>query len=756
MLRSLGRHISRRPRLIALVWAAATVIAFAITLGGVGGDGLFARLSGGTPEVPGAESQIAADLIEEESTAGPSVTLVTHAVDPADPELAKVLTSTREDLANIPGVLSVVDPTALPEGVENPVAEPLLARDGTGLLLIATTNAHLDDDATEAAVEQIVERLRIAQRLITNAVPGAETHIGGSTLMVDDIIDQIKTDLIRGEAIALPLSLLIMLIVFGGFLAAGMPLVGALSSIGAGLFAIFSLTYFMDVDSSVVNVASVLGLGLSIDYALLIVSRYREELRRVQAKIADDDAHPGYRRGRDPVVREALAETLATAGRTVSFSSLIVAVSLSGLLMFTPSTLKAIGVAAMAVVLVALLTALTLVPALLALTGRRLLDPSPVARVPVLGRMIRRFGDSAPETGVFSSLAAWTQRRPWFVMIGAVLALAGLAIPLTHLQLRNSAMEVLPSNSPQRDFLQLMSQQYPQAAQPEITVIADASMEETEAWAASLEGMDHVQAVYPPQPLGTYVAVSLRMVPGDDSGELEREVVEDLRADRPDFDIWVTGTAAQEIDFTEALRDGAPAAVSIVVLATLILLFLMTGSVILPFKALIINVFSLAAALGILVWGFQDGHLEGLLGFTSTGGIETYIVAVVVAFGFGLAMDYEVFLLSRIQEAREEAGAEGAESDDLAVRQGLQRSGRIITAAALILIVVFSGFVFGELQVIKQAGVALAVAIAVDATLVRMLLVPATMTLLGKWNWWAPKKLRDLHAKFGFNEHIDK
>lgn len=757
-MRSLGQHISRRPRLIALVWVAATVLAFAIALGGVGGDGLFARLSGGVPPIPGAESQVATDIIEAEATEGPAITLATHHIDPSDNDLAELLASVRGDIEQIPGVLSVVDPTALPEGVENPVGEPLLAADGTGLLLIATTSAHLDADASTETIEQVAKRLHAAEKEIITLAPDAETHVGGSSLIADDIINQIKTDLIRSEAIALPLSLVIMLVIFGGFLAAGMPLLGALSSIAAGLFSIYALTHFMDVDSAVVNVASVLGLGLSIDYALLIVSRYREELRRAMAKIEDDDPHLKYARGTDPVVREALARTMASAGRTVSFSSLIVAISLSGLLVFTPSMLKAISIASMAVVLVALLTALTLVPALLALTGRRLLEPSPIRRIPVLGRLTGRFGDTAPEEGVFSSLAKWTQRRPWLVMIGAIVVLAGLAVPLTHLQLRNTAAEMLPTQSEQREFLQLMTEQYPQATQPEITVVADTSIEEAEGWAASLESLDNVAAVHPPQALGTYVGVMLQVSPQvGDTAAAERDIVEELRADRPDFDTWVTGTAAQELDFSQALRDGAPAAFSIVILATLILLFFMTGSVILPFKALIINVFSLAAALGVLVWVFQDGHLEGLLGFTSTGGVETYVVAVVVAFGFGLAMDYEVFLLSRIQEAHEGAGGyEAGVSDDAAVRKGLQRSGRIITAAALILVVVFSGFVTGELQVIKQAGVALAVAIAVDATLVRMLLVPATMTLLGKWNWWAPKKLRKFHSRFGFKQRVDK
>ena len=224
----------------------------------------------------------------------------------------------------------------------------------------------------------------------------------------------------------------------------------------------------------------------------------------------------------------------------------------------------------------------------------------------------------------------------------------------------------------------------------------------------------------------------------DDPGDaVARDVVHQIRALDAPFPTWVTGQAASQIDFTAAVVERAPWAIGIVAVACLVLLFLMTGSVVVPVKALLTNVISLAASLGVLVWVFQDGHLSGLLNFTPTGGIETYVIALVIAFGFGLAMDYEVFLLSRIKELVDQGVP-----NDRAVRLGLQRSGRIITSAALIVIVVFAGFVAGELLVIKEVGFSLAVAVLIDATLVRMLLVPATMTLLGRANWWAPRFLR--------------
>ena len=278
-------------------------------------------------------------------------------------------------------------------------------------------------------------------------------------------------------------------------------------------------------------------------------------------------------------------------------------------------------------------------------------------------------------------------------------------------------------------------------------MVADAGTAEVDAWASSVADLEGVRGVDPAGTVGDYSVLGVRVDGDDPAGSVAVDVVRQIRDDRPDFDTWVTGQAAGQVDFTAALGERVPWAVGLVVLATFVLLFLMTGSVLIPLKALLMNVVSLGASIGVVVWGFQDGNLEGLLDFTSTGAIETIIPPLVLAFGFGLAMDYEVFLLSRIKEFRD-AGL----SNDDAVVAGLQKSGRIITSAALIIVLVFSGFVVGDVLVIKQTGVALAVAIAIDATLVRVLLVPATMTLLGEWNWWAPAPLRRLHARLGIAE----
>jgi RND superfamily putative drug exporter len=433
---------------------------------------------------------------------------------------------------------------------------------------------------------------------------------------------------------------------------------------------------------------------------------------------------------------------MATAGRTVAFSALTVAISIAGLLLFRPDILRAFGVAGVAVILVAVATALTLVPAMLALFGRRLVRPGVVSRIPGLRTALRHTADVQSAEGSFSRLAGRVQRRPWAVLGGVLVLLAVLSLPLAHLQLRNSTIELLPEGSTQRDYVRALGADYPASESPAVVVLAETTLDRATAWAADLAAVDGVASVDPPAVLGSRVLLGVRPAADDAGGPEVQDVVRAIRALDPDFTTWVTGQAAGQLDFVDALADRAPWAAGIVVVATFVLLFLMTGSVVIPVKALITNVISLAASLGVLVWVFQDGNLSGPLDFTSTGGIETYVVALVIAFAFGLAMDYEVFLLSRIKELHD-AGHSDADS----VRLGLQRSGRIITSAATIIVVVFAGFVFGELLVIKEVGFSLAVAVIIDATLVRLLLVPATMTLLGRWNWWAPRPLRRVYDR---------
>lgn len=733
----LGRAIARSPRATIGIWAVLTVACYLLAVIGVGGQTLFERLSTGEPSVPGSDSAIGAEILRDASTAGPSLTLVVAGTDPTTAGLVQPVAEARDRLLAIRGVATVIDPFQLPDGPANPAAGPLLGADGDSFLMVVELTPGQAEDTQDDTLAAVERELRAVPASLSDVTPEVTGTVGGTSLIVTEITDQVEEDLTTGEAVALPIALVVMVLVFGGFLSAAMPMAGALASIAGGLGSVYLLSHWMDMGAAVVNVVTVLGLGLSIDYGLLIVSRFREELSAI---IAEDEGASVRRRRGDGAVETALRRAMRTAGRTVTISALTVGVAISALLVFTPEMLRAFGAAGVAVVAVAVLTALTLVPALMVLAGRRLVRPGVVGRIPGVRAVLAHTSDVVSSEGVFSRLAAWVQRRPWTVLGVSLVILGVLAAPVTGIQLRNSTIELLPPGSEQRGYVELLAEQYPGSAGASVLAVAEASVEEVTPWAATLEDLPDVATVDPPVPSGEHVVVGVRPDSADPGGTVAQDVVHAVRATAPEFPVWVTGQAAGQIDFVDALADGAPLALGVVGVATLILLFALTGSVVVPVKALLMNVVSLGASLGVLVWAFQDGHLAGLLGFTAPRGIETYVVALVIAFGFGLAMDYEVFLLSRIKELWDRG-----ESNDDAVRLGLQRSGRIITSAALIIIVVFSGFMFGEMLVIKEVGFALAVAVLIDATLVRLLLVPATMTLLGRYNWWAPRWLHPVH-----------
>jgi putative drug exporter of the RND superfamily len=740
---TLGRRIARHPLRSVAVWVLLTVLCFGLALVGVSGESLFDRLSTGEPYVPGSESKVANDLLEESSEEGASLTLLLDGVAPDADGLAEAMAPAHEDLAAIDGVATVVDPLVLPGGPANPAAGPLVSADGDGFLVVVELDRALDEETQDRALVAVERRLDTVADDLADVAPGATGVVGGESLIVEAITDQVEEDLATGETIALPIALLVMVLVFGGLLAASMPMVGAIASIAGGLGTLVGFSYYLDLDSSVVNVVTLLGLGLSIDYGLLIVSRFREELHTA---VAAYDAVPHRPRRHDPAVARAVARTMATAGRTVAFSAVTVAISIAGLLLFRPDILRGFGAAGVAVIVVAVATALTLVPALLVMFGRKLIRPGLVSHVPGLRHVLAHTADVQSEEGAFSRLAAWVQRRPWLVLGGVLACLAVMSLPLAHLQLRNSSIELLPEGTVQREYVQALVEEYPGSTSPPVLVVADTTPAQATAWSQRLTELDDVESVDPPVPVGSRVMLGVRTAGDDAVSEEAQGVVREIRDLDPGFRTWVTGEAAGQIDFVLALTERAPWAAGLVIVATFVLLFLMTGSVVIPVKALLANIISLAASLGVLVWVFQDGNLSDVLDFASTGGIETYVVALVIAFAFGLAMDYEVFLLSRIKELYD-AGYTSEES----VRLGLQRSGRIITSAAAIVVVVFTGFVFGELLVIKEVGFSLAVAVIIDATLVRLLLVPATMTLLGRWNWWAPRGLRRVYERLGIS-----
>ena len=338
-------------------------------------------------------------------------------------------------------------------------------------------------------------------------------------------------------------------------------------------------------------------------------------------------------------------------------------------------------------------------------------------------------------------------RAPWLVAALIAIALATLAVPTFGLKTTSSGPELLPAGTSERVFFEDFGDRFPLLGGSDLTIVTEAAPSEVEAWVSTAKAIPGVESVGPVTPRDAGVVTLGLFTPGGGLDNDARAATQHLRDNPPPFTAYTVGQASGLLDFQDQVAKRAPWAVGMVVLATFVLLFLMTGSVIIPLKALVMNVLSLGATLGVVVWIFEEGHLENLLRFQSTGALENTIPLLVLAFGFGLSMDYEVFLLSRIVELHEQG-----HDTDSAVTLGLQRSGRIITSAGLLMVVVFAGFAVGDMLTLKQMGVALVLAIILDATIVRMLLVPATMFALGRANWWAPTFLRRLHERFGITE----
>ncbi|MDH6236756.1 MMPL family transporter [Cryobacterium sp. CG_9.6] len=742
MLRTLGVFVARHRLSALLLWVVVIGASVATALVGVTGESLFQRLSSAGPSVAGEASE-AADLLQSK-TAGDteSLSLLVHDVDLSAPELARVLSAATVDLTAIDGVTAVVNPLSVPplaSGQPNPAVAPLLADDGTGLLLnveMATT----DGDLSAVVLDAVQERLGVAAEEIQNLDSGAVAEVGGTPLLVESLVAVAEADLQKGELIALPIALAVMLVIFGGFLAAGIPLIGAIASILGALGALWGFSYVMEIDTTVLNVITVIGLGLSIDYGLLIVSRFREEFRTLVARVGVD--HPAAER--HELMLEAVGVTLDTAGRTVLYSGLTFAIATVGLLVFESTIIRAISIGAVSVVLIAILTALVLIPALLGYFGERLLKPGILTRIPALGTLLTRFGDVAPPEGVFSRLTRRVQRAPVLVALGGIALLLLLGSPVLNMTVSSSDASAIPKAASQYEFVTVLNDHFPLATAPRVQLVGDTDEVSASAWAEDVAALPNVTATTPPVEVNGYwvsrVDVELNQGPS---------VVREIRADRPAFDNWVGGTDAAAVDYTDSLRRGAPWAALIIGGATVILLFLMTGSVLIPLTALLVSVISLGAAVGILVWGFQDGNLAGLLNFDAStiAGVDPLVLTLVLTFGFGLAMDYEMFLLARIKDHHEQG-----ESTRRSIETGLQSSGRIISSAALIIVIVFAGFATGNLLQMKQIGIALAVAVLLDATLVRTIVVPALMTALEGPLWWAPTWLKPIHARFGMRE----
>lgn len=721
-----GAAMARHAKVVVIVGVLLAVGAYLVAALGVGGQSLFDRLELGEPVVAG-EALEGRELLRTNDPTGSSVQALWEDVDPQSPEFLAGAAAANADLAAIPGVTEVLDPTTI-----GPAA---VSTNGDSALVTVVLDPALPEAELDQAHQAVEERLE----QLPEDVAGSTVQVTSLEQLVETITKQVEADLKKGEGLSLPMVLLVMVLIFGGFAAAGVPLAGAIASIAGGLISLMLFTYVIDLDITVVNVVTVLGLGLCIDYSLLVVSRYREQLHELH-DLSQPDAHrnvPAAAR------QQAMAVTMATAGRTVLFSGVTVAIAVAGLLFIDMTIIQSVGAGAVSVVLIAVLVATTFVPALVVVSTKHVAGGGLLSGAPGFRRFAKSFDHTPSDEGWFARWATKVQRHAWPAFLGVTTLLILLSIPAWRMTLVSSGVELLPADSPQRVVYEQIQTDFPALAAPTITVVADAAdaavltdLSGPVAGLAQVERVGEVETTGQISQLAVYTA--------DDDATAVVNLIRDLRPGEPQT--WVTGQAAILVDFTEQLRADVPIALLFIVAATLVLLFLLTGSVLIPIKALMMNLLSLGATFGILVMIFQDGRFESLLGFQSTGGIEATLPVIIFAFAFGLSMDYEVFLLARIKEFHDQ----GYSNND-SVRLGLQRTGRIITSAALLIIIVFLGFALGDLLAIKQNGIALATAVFIDATLVRIILVPATMTLLGEWNWWAPSPLRRLYTRLGIS-----
>ncbi|MCT7355456.1 MMPL family transporter [Streptomyces sp. 15-116A] len=691
MLLALARAATRRPLTVMLLWGLFLLLGFGL------GTGVFARLSDNVPEVPGTESESAAQYLEREDPAGDSITGVVAGTAVADPELRAEVGRTVADLRDLAGVAAVPDPYT---------TRGLTAEDGQALLVSVTLAGGLDDADQERTLDAAADRIK--------EIDAPQVHVSGGPLLGEQLGERAQQDVKNAELISLPVVLALLLVVFGGLRSALLPLLVAVSGIAGAFLALFAFSEVTDISVYAIQVTTMLGLGLAVDYALLMLVRFREERRHIEDVV------------------EAVHRTVAAAGRTVLFSGLTVAVSLTGLLVFPSVFLRSMGLAVAAVVVVDMLAALTLLPALLTRFGGRI---APAKTRP-----------EGEEGRLFGRIAAFAARRRIAVLAVVVPALLVLALPVTGMRISVGDARQLPTDTEARQLYDTVGEHFPPGTGVSpITVVVKPGTDAATA--------DRIRALSPGAvtrelPGGGEV-IEVRP-PGEVDGTAATDLVERVRDLRGGEPVEVTGTAARLVDFRAMLSDRAPWAVVTVLGGILLLLFAFTGSVLLPLRTIATTLLSLAAALGVVVWVFQDGHLAGLLGAEGLGALSLTAPPLIVAIAFGLAMDYELFILARMREARQHARDERE-----AVVTGLRRSGRVVTCAALLLAVVFGAFMTGGFSPILQIGLGLTLAVLVDATVVRMLLVPATMALLGRRAWWAPAPLRRAHARFGLHEEAE-
>jgi RND superfamily putative drug exporter len=733
----LGRFAARRRWWVVGAWAFLLLAAVPFAPQAPG------ALSAGGFILDDLESARAKTLLEEELGLPPSALVVVFTSDTLEAGTAPfelAVAQVMRDVPDAPHVVDVVSHLLAPRQVS---ADRRTAYD---VVLL-----DLPPDDSPEAVPILEDRLGSAD--------GIDVALAGGPAFYGDVQRVSEEDLRRSEVISLPLAAIALLLVFGSVIAAGVPLAVGGAAVVVALAAIYLLASVTPLSIFVLNLATLLGLGLGVDYSLLMTSRFREELRA--------------RGGRPEDVPDAVRVTVATAGRAVFFSGLTVLLGLLGLVLFEFMILRSVGIAGAIVVGLAVAAALTLMPALLAIVGTR------IDRLAV-----RRIGgeDGAARDGRWARLARAVMRRPVTVLVPTLAALLLLGAPFLHVRFNAPDASILPPDVPSRASFDLLREEFgegefapivlairtdgPATSPGNLALLHDYSRRlAADPRVSRVTGLvdvdprlslEQYQLLYgdPNGPRDRFVQAGLAATTRDDLTAFTiytpygpnraegRALVGDLRRDGSalappaGMEVLVGGGAADVDDVVSRVAADFPRSALFIVVATYAVLFVLLRSVVLPLKALVMNTLSIVASFGALVWIFQDGNLSALLGFQPLGFVETTQPVILFCVLFGLSMDYEVFLLSRMKEVWDRTG-----DNTEAVARGLERSGRIVSSAALIVVVVAGSFAFADIVLIKALGIGVAVAVALDATVVRALLVPATMRLLGRWNWWMPGRL---------------
>ena len=700
------------------------------------------RLSAGGLTDPGAQSSRATALLASTFAQGDMPMLITvsstEGINGSDTRT--VGTQIVHALAQSPAVAAVTSPWTAPPAA----AAPLISKDGrTGVIIAGITGG---DNGASKNAEVLINEL-------VHDRGGVTVRAGGEAAMKLQITLQSEKDLKVMEFVAVPLSFLVLVWVFGGLVAAALPLaVGAIAIFGS-MAVLRVISFATDVSIFALNLAAAMGLALAIDYTLLLLSRFRDE----RAAGADRD--------------EALVRTMAAAGRTVLFSAITVALSMSAMVLFPIYALKSFAYAGVAVVAFASLAAIVVTPAAIVLLGDRLdsLD---------LHRLMRRWrrrpmpASRPVEQTLWYRLAMFVMRGAVPIGVAIVALLVALGVPFASVEWGVPDDRVLPRSSSPHVVGDQMRTQFANDLATNLTVVipdvGGVSSAQLDSYAAALSRVPYVSLVSAPG--GTFVAGALVGPPSAATAITNGRAFFTVTSSAPPYSqasetqldglqaapgpggrrVLIAGTAQVNRDTANAIRSQLPLVVGVIAAITFVLLFLLTGSVVVPLKALLLNVLSLTAAFGALAWIFQEGHL-GALGTTATGTLAISIPVLLFCIAFGLSMDYEVFLVSRIREYWL-ASSQTPADNDKSVALGLAGTARVITAAALIMSISFAALGAAQVSFLRMLGVGLTVAVLADATLVRILLVPAFMHMMGRFNWWAPKSLERLHEHFGIRE----